>query len=769
MRKAWVLGAAIALGLVSCSRDPEVVKRRYLESGNRYFEKKQYKEASIMYRQALRKDPRYGEAYYRLGLTQLRLNRIPEAVRWLRRAVELLPDRTEPKVELGEIYLRGLATTAATNTKQIEYLRSEIQQLAEQLPPSSAQRHRLLGYYYLSARKLKEALAEFRRAHDAGPFQPEFTLPLIEVLFEDGQAEEAEKLARELLRKRPELPPAYDVLYLHYVRSKREGDAEAVLKQKVASLPKVAGAWLQLAAHYHRQQRSKEMQAALDHLISHPGDFPEAYQLVGDFFRVRGDFENALRYYDLGAQKDGARRARYQKARAQVLLEQGRRAEAASLVEEIIKQNPKDEEARAMRAALIIEGGSPDELRTAVADLQAAVGRTPDNPVLRFQLGRALARQGQWELARVQFEEAIKRRPNYLPPRFALAQYHMGRRDFASALTVARQVLELDPGNLPAKLLRHAALVAMGNTAQARKDLETVIREHPGSREALLALASLNLAESRYAEAEEQFRKLHQNAEPADLRALVGWSETYAAQGRFAQAVEVLKKELERDPSRQLVRAALANMLVRAGRFDEAIAEYNALIAKHPSAGDLYLRLGEAQRRKGDTQAAAASFAKAVELMPKEPAALLALALIQDQLQQFAQSQQTYERILALQPDHPVALNNLAYLLAERGGDLDRALMLAQRARQKLPHDNNVADTLGWIYIRKNLADQAIEIFRELTRKEPNNPTFHYHYGMALYQKGDRPGARQALQTALRNKPSPEEAARIRELLGKLG
>jgi Flp pilus assembly protein TadD len=108
-------------------------------------------------------------------------------------------------------------------------------------------------------------------------------------------------------------------------------------------------------------------------------------------------------------------------------------------------------------------------------------------------------------------------------------------------------------------------------------------------------------------------------------------------------------------------------------------------------------------------------------------------------------------------------------LLAERGGDLDRALTLAQRARQKLPQDHNVADTLGWIYIKKNLADNAIEIFRELTRKEPGNPTFHYHLGMALYQKGDRVAARQALQNALRNKPAPDEAARIKELLSKVG
>jgi hypothetical protein len=50
------------LAFVSCNRDPNVAKKRYLDSGNKYFEKGKYKEASIMYRNALQKDMRYGPA-----------------------------------------------------------------------------------------------------------------------------------------------------------------------------------------------------------------------------------------------------------------------------------------------------------------------------------------------------------------------------------------------------------------------------------------------------------------------------------------------------------------------------------------------------------------------------------------------------------------------------------------------------------------------------------------------------------------------------------
>src|ERR1017187_10075825 len=100
---------AVLVGFTSCSRDPNVVKKRYLESGNKYFEKGRYKEASIQYRNALKRDPRYGPAYYKLALISLKSGEITNAVSYLRRAVELIPpdqpDHWDSVVKLTEIFL----------------------------------------------------------------------------------------------------------------------------------------------------------------------------------------------------------------------------------------------------------------------------------------------------------------------------------------------------------------------------------------------------------------------------------------------------------------------------------------------------------------------------------------------------------------------------------------------------------------------------------------------------------------------------------------
>jgi predicted Zn-dependent protease len=96
-------------------------------------------------------------------------------------------------------------------------------------------------------------------------------------------------------------------------------------------------------------------------------------------------------------------------------------------------------------------------------------------------------------------------------------------------------------------------------------------------------------------------------------------------------------------------------------------------------------------------------------------------------------------------------------------------LAYAQRAQQKRPNDPNVVDTLALIYIHKNLTDDSVRMLRDLVSKKPENPTFHLHLALALYQKGDRPEAKKELETAMRNKPSDREQGKIKELLAKVG
>ena len=93
---------------------------------------------------------------------------------------------------------------------------------------------------------------------------------------------------------------------------------------------------------------------------------------------------------------------------------------------------------------------------------------------------------------------------------------------------------------------------------------------------------------------------------------------------------------------------------------------------------------------------------------------------------------------------------------------------MAQKAKQQAPNSPEVADTLGWIYIKKNLPDEALRILNEIVKKSPENPIFRMHLAQAMFQKGDRPGARTELSKALRNSPTKLVEQQIRGLLQKI-
>ena len=85
-----------------------------------------------------------------------------------------------------------------------------------------------------------------------------------------------------------------------------------------------------------------------------------------------------------------------------------------------------------------------------------------------------------------------------------------------------------------------------------------------------------------------------------------------------------------------------------------------------------------------------------------------------------------------------------------------------------MPDLSEVSDTLGWIYLKKNLSDDAAKIFQELVSSHPNQSTYRYHLAMALRQKGDKPRAIKECQDALKNNPSKEEREKIQDLLTRL-
>src|SRR5579863_3843238 len=171
-RKLLTFLPMLLLALASCTRDPKVRAQRYVEEGNKFFSKGQYKYASIMYRNAYKQDPRFGEAYYRLALTDLKLYAYGDAFRALLRAVELQPNNSDAKTKLGDLYLVSAMQDPKRAGQAIDSSADLAGKLLKQ-DPKSFDGHRLMGEIALMKKDLPGSLPEFQAANDSKPLQPE--------------------------------------------------------------------------------------------------------------------------------------------------------------------------------------------------------------------------------------------------------------------------------------------------------------------------------------------------------------------------------------------------------------------------------------------------------------------------------------------------------------------------------------------------------------------------------------------------------------------
>jgi tetratricopeptide (TPR) repeat protein len=280
-------------------------------------------------------------------------------------------------------------------------------------------------------------------------------------------------------------------------------------------------------------------------------------------------------------------------------------------------------------------------------------------------------------------------------------------------------------------------------------------------------LALINFAERKFPEAEKIFLKLL-GKYPNDPRLNFAAADVFLNTGRGKQALELLQSQLQKAPNNQAMRYAVASTALRTRNLQLADSEYRKLIEVQPKNFELYMRLGETLRQEGQVQPAIEMLRRGQALAPNNSMANLQLGMTYESAGMHRESVPFYENVLKADNNNPVALNNLAYLLAEDGRDLDRALTYATRAKQQMPNDDNVSDTLGWVYMKKKLADNALMIFKDLVKRNPTSAQYRYHLGMALFLKGDLPGAKQALQSALTLKPQQDDEPKIKEMLAKL-
>src|SRR6202158_4883189 len=95
LRAAGVLVFLLVVMLGGCSLAPQKGKVKYLESGKRYLKAGKYQEATIQFRNSIKLDPRFAEAYYQLAQAELSLQQWSAAVAALQEPINPDPQRVD--------------------------------------------------------------------------------------------------------------------------------------------------------------------------------------------------------------------------------------------------------------------------------------------------------------------------------------------------------------------------------------------------------------------------------------------------------------------------------------------------------------------------------------------------------------------------------------------------------------------------------------------------------------------------------------------------
>jgi len=233
-------------------------------------------------------------------------------------------------------------------------------------------------------------------------------------------------------------------------------------------------------------------------------------------------------------------------------------------------------------------------------------------------------------------------------------------------------------------------------------------------------------------------------------------------------AVELVKKQIAVAPKSGRLHELLGRVYLAQGQKDEAEKALLAAINVDPGLVTAYADLAALYASSANFDQALTRLEQAHKVAPKNIRTLMLIATIHDQRGDVAKAQQAYERVLAVNPRFVPAANNLAYLYTEHGGDKERALQLAQIAKEGAPNDPSISDTLGWILYQRGVYQRALALLEESAAKLPDNPAVQYHLGLTYAKLGNKEGARKALGAAANSKRPFRQLAEARRALAEL-
>ena len=743
------LGLVLSMLLSACSRDPNVRKQKYFQSGQHYFEQGKYREAAIEFVNAIKIDSGYAEAHHQLAETYLKLQQGQGAAQELARTIELQPENYQARIELANVLM--LARDFQRAQEQVDLL--------QQKRPNDPAVHLTVSSLLAGQNDIPGAIEEVNKAIAIAPGRWELYLQLAMLQFKNSQPDAAEASLKKVTELNPTATQARVLLGSSYQSHGHFADAEQQFRKAMEIDAKSAEPRAALARLYLAEGKRTEAEELLKQ-AKH--DFPDnsaAYRMLGDFYFTNGEFDKATAEYATLYQQH-PQDLQVKKNYIQLLIQTKNFPEARKLDDELLKANPNDDDALVDESQMQITDG---DVNDAAQKLQTVIKNAPKNAEAHYTLGIAYEKLGYLERAESEWREALRQQPNMLDAERSLAGAAIRTGDMGTLEEAATQLIILQPASPDGYALRALSNINRKHYGEAEQDIRRAIDISPRSAFGYVQMGNLKFVQNQYGDAAKAYQEaLDRNSNSTD--ALRGLMNTYAAQKQIDKAIAAANAQIAKSPANSSFYDLLGTTLFFSqkdfGGAEAAFAK-SASLDKHNA--DALFKLCQVRAAKGDIDQAIATAQQGINDNPRDADLYVLMGKFYESKSDWKRAEEAYRSALNLNPQHPQASNNLARLMVQTGGNLDVALSLAQTARRALPDSPSVADNLAWIDFQKGAYQSAIGLLQEALKlqeknRTPDNPDIHYHLGMAYAKSGQTALARQQFERVLKINPNSNDA-----------
>jgi putative PEP-CTERM system TPR-repeat lipoprotein len=737
------------ISIVSCSRDTQASKLKYVANGDQYLAAKNYPAAVIEYRNAIAQDANFGEARLKLGLVYQAMNDRNNALREYTRAADLMPKSVDAQLSAGHLLL--------TSGQYPEARARATAALA--VDPKNTEAMILLGNALVGMKDIEGALSQIEEAVEADPHVTLAYGNLGVIQMSQGQQTAAESTFKRAAEVDPSSVPAHLNLGNYFWASGRLDEAERELKAAFELDPKSGTVPMALATFYTSTGRAKEAER---YLKAYAEARPAARVVLADFYVGQGRLKDAADVLEsLSQDKAGFVPAKLRLAA--ISFQDGRRDQAYQTLDEILAREPANEAALESRARFLMrEQRYPEAI--AVAD---TVLKRNDNAIAsRYVRGFSLE-STRPDQAVVEFQELLKRAPASLPGQLELAKLYTARGEPKAAVEILGGAVKAHSQSGTAHFLLGQALLSTGDVPGAERQLVPVAQARPSDADAQTWLGLLYQAKKEPAKARSAFARALQLA-PHSRSALAGMISADLAEKKFDAARGRVKAAVTAEPKDANLLALAGDTYSAIGDNQDAQVSYETLLQVDPNNIDAFTKLGVLYHSQGRLAEAKAKYEQLAARQQRPSLALTLLGMISELERNPTAARTNYERALALDPKSAVAANNLAWMHAESGQNLDLALQLAQTAKSQLPDSSEVNDTLGWVYYKKGLTGLAISPLESAVKQRPKDASVRFRLGLAYVKNGEQQKAQTAFEEALKTDPTFAQAEDARRELATL-